>query len=134
MTEYYYLPKLIALAERAWAGQDDWAEIADLDRRVEAVQEAWNRFANTIGQREMTRLEHIFGGYAYRLPPPGAIVEEGMLHANVEFPGLTVRYTTDGTDPDMESPVYTGPVQVDGSVRLRTFSSAGRGSRASAVE
>ena len=134
MMEYYYLPKLISFAERAWAGQDDWAEISDLDRRVAAVQEAWNLFANTIGQRELPRLDYIFDGFNYRLPPPGGIIQDGKLHANIEFPGLEVRYTTDGSEPDINSPVYSGPVETGGPAKLRSFDSRGRGSRISAVE
>ena len=77
----------------------------------------------------MPRLDHIFGGFNYRLPPPGAKIIEGKLYANIDFPGLTIGYTTDGTDPETNSPVYTGPVEVSGSIRLRSFDSRGRGSQ-----
>jgi hexosaminidase len=65
------------------------------------------------------------------LPVPGAVVEEGRLHANVALPGLTVRYTTDGSTPTAQSTRYAGPVPVTGAeeVKLRTFDAAGRGSR-----
>jgi hexosaminidase len=60
-----------------------------------------------------------------------------MLHANIDFPGLTIRYATDGTEPTMDSPVYTVPVAITGTdaipcpVLLRSFDSRGRGSRVS---
>jgi hexosaminidase len=79
-------------------------------------------------------LDAIFGGTQYRLPPPGAIITGGMLHASTEYPGLVIRYTTDGTDPTAKSAEYTGPVPVSGPVKLATFATSGRASRTSAVE
>jgi hexosaminidase len=133
MAEYYYLPKLIGFAERAWAGQADWGMISDQDKRVAAMDRDWNRFANMVGQREMPRLDNLFGGYNYRLPPPGAIVEDGVLSANIDFPGLIIRYTTDGSEPDATSAEYTGPIEVSGKVLLKSFDTRGRGSRVSEV-
>jgi hexosaminidase len=82
----------------------------------------------------MPRLDHIFGGYNYRLPPPGGEIREGMLHANIDFPGLTIRYSTDGSDPRMDSPLYTGPFKASGTVSLRSFDTRGRGSRVSVID
>ncbi|TFH24128.1 MAG: hypothetical protein E4H10_11070 [Bacteroidia bacterium] len=133
MLEYFYLPKLLGLAERAWSSQPGWATIQDEARRRVMLSEDWNAFANAVGQRELPRLDHLSGGYHYRLPPPGMKVEEGTLYANTEFPGLTIRYTTDGSEPGMQSAEYTAPVQVGGMVRARTFSTRGRGSRTSVI-
>lgn len=134
MLEYYYMPKMLGLAERAWSGQAEWADIADREKRIEAINRDWSAFAHTIGYREMPRLDHLFGGYNYRLPPPGAIVQEGLIIANVDFPGLTIRYTTDGSEPDADSPVYEGPLEAAGKVSLRTFDSRGRGSLTTRLE
>jgi hexosaminidase len=98
---------------------------------VAAMNSDWNRFANIVGQREMPRLDYLFGGYNYRLPPPGAIVKDGILTANIDFPGLIIRYTTDGSEPDASSTEYTGPIEVSGKVLLRSFDTRGRGSRVS---
>jgi hexosaminidase len=133
MAEYYYLPKLIGFAERAWAGQGSWATIADQETMIAARDKDWNRFANMVGQREMPRLDYLHGGYAYRLPPPGGIIREGMLYANIDFPGLTIRYTTDGSDPGAGSQVYSEPVEVTGDVKLCSFDTRGRKSRISYV-
>ena len=134
MAEYYYLPKLIGFAERAWVGQALWGSIPEQEERIAARDLDWNRFANMVGQREMPRLDYLFGGYNYRLPPPGAIVKDGRLYANIDFPGLTLRYTTDGTEPGMGSTVYKEPVDVSGQVMIRSFDRRGRGSRISVVE
>ncbi|MEE8583226.1 MAG: family 20 glycosylhydrolase [Acidobacteriota bacterium] len=132
LMEYLAFPKLLGLAERAWAQQPDWMSM-DGSQREQALATAWNRFANGLGQRELPRLDYLFGGVGYRLPPPGAVIEEGILKANLAFPGLEIRYTTDGTVPEADSTLYQGPVAVEGPVQLRSFDTRGRGSRVSAV-
>jgi hexosaminidase len=134
MLEYFYMPKMLGLVERAWAGQMDWGSLENDEERLDAMSRAWNEFANVVGQREMPRMDYLFGGFNYRLPPPGGIIEEGYLYANIDFPGLTIRYTLDGTEPSVDSPVYSGPVEVAGKVSLRSFDTRGRGSRVSVVE
>lgn len=129
MLEYYYLPKLLGLAERAWQGQADWGSITDKKRRAAAINKDWNVFANTIGQNEFPRLDYIFGGYNYRIPVPGARIIDGRLHANLSYPGMTIRYTTDGTEPDENANSYTEPEEVTGTVKLRAFDTRGRGGR-----
>ncbi|MFO7671268.1 MAG: family 20 glycosylhydrolase [Bacteroidales bacterium] len=134
MLEYYYLPKMLGLAERAWAGQAEWGDIPERDKRMDAINRDWSGFAHTIGYREMPRLDHLFGGYNYRLPPPGAVVQQGRLLANVDFPGLFIRYTTDGSEPLADSPVYEGPVEATGIISLRSFDTRGRGSLTTKVD
>ena len=134
MLEYFYMPKLLGLAERAWSGQQEWGSIEETKKRNHVLNQAWNEFANVVGQREMPRLDYLFGGFNYRLPPPGAIVKDGQLFANIDFPGLEIRYTLDGSEPEKNSLIYSGPVDVSGPVGLRSFDSRGRGSRISEVE
>lgn len=134
MVEYYYLPKMLGLAERAWYGQADWGDIADRAERNRAVDAAWNVFANTLGKKEFPRLDRLFGGYNYRLAPPGAKVENGRLFANTAYPGMVVRYTTDGSDPTTDAQLYSGPVDVvSGTIKLSTFDSRGRASLTTTV-
>jgi hexosaminidase len=134
MLEYYYLPKLLGLAQRAWQGQADWGLISDKNRRMEMVDEEWNIFANTVGQREFPRLDYLFGGFNYRIPVPGARIINGKLEANLAYPGMIVRYTLDGSEPGENSEIYTEPVEVTGSVNLRAFNTKGRGGRSVTVE
>jgi hexosaminidase len=132
--EYYYLPKLIGLAERAWSGHVGWETIASPEERKRAMDEDWNVFANKVGTRELPRLDYLFGGFNYRIPPPGAVIREGELWTNTLFPGLTIRYTTDGSEPDETSPRYEGPVPVTGTVKLKAFNKPGRSSRATVID
>jgi 3-isopropylmalate dehydratase small subunit len=129
MMEYYVLPKLFAYAEKAWAPAPTWESDPDMQSRTRRIDSEWNEFANRIGQREFPRLDHLFGGFNYRIPPPGAIIENGMLKANISYPGLTIRYTVDGSVPSVDSPVYSEPVRVNGIVKLAAFSASGRHGR-----
>ena len=129
--EYLALPRLIGLAERAWAADPGWQDVADLEQRAALAQRDWNEFANRLGQRELPRLDRAPQAWDYRLPPPGAVVKEGLLHANVALPGLAVHYTVDGLAPSVQSPRYAAPVDVRGArvVKLATFDTRGRASR-----
>jgi hexosaminidase len=129
MLEYMAFPRLIALAERAWARSPAWAEIENADERGRQLDTDWNQFANRLGQRELPRLDNMHGGVLYRLPPPGGRVQDGHVHANVAYPGLAVRYTTDGSEPTAASALYTAPISRAGSVKVKSFDTRGRGSR-----
>ena len=134
MMEYYILPKLFAFAEKAWAVSPSWETEADLKSRIAKIDTDWNEFANRIGKHELPRLDHLYGGYNYRIPLPGAILENGILKANIAYPGLTIHYTIDGTEPGLDSPVYNGPFESSGPVRLSAFTSAGRSGRSVTVQ
>jgi hexosaminidase len=129
MLEYYTLPKLIGFAETAWGKARPWETETNPVKRQQQMDEGWNLFANTLAQKELPRLAGLFGGFNYRIPLPGAVVEEGLLKANIEYPGLIIRYTTDGSEPTVQSTVYKEPVQVSGTVKLKAFDAAGKGSR-----
>jgi hexosaminidase len=93
------------------------------------MDEAWNEFANRLGQRELARLDRAPLAYGYRLPPPGAVAVDRAFHANVALPGLALHYTLDGSEPDAASPRYTGPVEAgqDAAVfKVATFDTRGR--------
>lgn len=134
MLEYYYLPRLIAFSETAWSPERKWETMENKTARDKQLNADWNRMANAMAARELPRLSVLNGGYNYRIPLPGAIVQEGMLYANVQFPGLEIRYTTDGSEPNMQSQLYTGPVKVSGTVKLKSFVQGGKSSRTSIVK
>ena len=133
MAEYDILPKLLGFAESAWSPQRAWETIGNQPAREKAMDAGWNVFANTLAQRELPRLARLNGGYTYRLPPPGARIEGGRLTANVGLPGLAIRYTTDGSEPTAQSPLYKNPVNVAGRIKLKSFDAAGRSSRSVVV-
>ncbi|MFN3998191.1 family 20 glycosylhydrolase [Algoriphagus sp.] len=127
MLEYYLFPKMLGYVERAWVGDPLWSESKTEVEMKKKRSEEWNVFANLIGQREIPRLETILGGFNHRIPKPGVIVKNGMIHANVQTPGLIIRYTQDGTDPVATSPIYNDPIPQKGGERFQVFSQKGNG-------
>ena len=130
--EYLAAPRLIALAERAWAPDPGWCAIADAGGRAAAMASAWNEFANRLGQRELPRLDRAPLAYGYRLPPPGVLRDGDVVRANVALPGLAMHYTLDGSEPHAGSPRYDAPLRpgADARVlRIATFDTRGRKSR-----
>ena len=132
--EYMAFPRTIALAERAWAAEPDFAKLSDPVARNAALDRAWNQFANALGQRELPRLSDLAGEIRYRIPPPGAVVRDGKLHANVDFPGLMIRYTTDGKLPTTDSPLYDHPLPTRPGYQLRAFDAHGHASRSVEID
>jgi hexosaminidase len=123
---YQMLPKLLALAERAWAPDPDWAREQDPTKSEGLYLEAWSRFVNVLGKRELPRLDREVPGIGYRIPTPGLKVEDGAVHWSVELPGFTLRYTTDGSEPTARSPEVRGAIPFRGTVRVAAFDTTGR--------
>ncbi len=131
--EYHLLPKLLGLAERAWAAEPRWATETDSVRRNTLYREAWSAFANILGKRELPRLDYYHSGYKYRIPSPGGIVRNNRVEANIQLPGFVIRYTTDGKEPTIKSRIYNGPINSDRIVKLRAFNREGRSSKTTTV-
>ena len=133
--EYMMLPKLLGLAERAWAQDPAWATEKDPAKADAMYAQAWSVFSNVMGKREMPRLDYYNGGFNWRIPTAGTSVDNGVVAANVQMPGLQIRYTTNGEEPTLKSPLYTTPVQAGGkTVKLKVFSPRGRSSRTTTVK
>lgn len=75
--ESQIFPKLLALAERAWH-KASWEEEGGRGRRGATQQrkrdaekeDDWRLFANSLGYKELKRLDAL--GVDYHIPPPGA--------------------------------------------------------------
>jgi len=134
MLEYMIIPKLLGLAGRAWEKEPEWAIENDKLKSHQQYDEAWSGFVNVIGKREFPRLDKLNGGFNYRIPPVGAITENGKVIANCMFPGLVIRYTTDGSSPSSLSKIYNGPIIDKGKISLCAFSMNGRQGRITVIE
>ncbi len=125
MLEYYLFPKMLGYIERAWGGDPEWSQ-ADSEEEIKSKRkEEWNVFANLIGQKEISRLEKMGEGFNHRLPKPGVRIKDGMIYANVQTPGLIIRYTRDGSEPTINSAIYSGPISYSGGEKFRVFSPSG---------
>jgi len=132
--EYMMLPKLLGLAERAWSKDPDWAIEKDATVSNTIYEKAWSEFVNVLGKRELPRLSYYNGGYSYRIPEPGLSLDGTSVKANIQIPGLDIRYTTDGTEPIATSALYTQPISTKGLIRAAAFDTSGRRGRITDVE
>jgi hexosaminidase len=127
--EYMLLPKLLSLAERAWAPNPEWAIQTDSTKSHDLYLEAWSAYINVISQHELPRLDYYSGGYTYRIPDPGILLKDGKIYANAGYPGFTIRFTTDNTEPDLHSKKYQQAIFNNGHVKLKEFNAKGRGGK-----
>ena len=131
MLFYYTLPKLLGLAERAWTPEPAWEAKRNSPEREKLLNADWQLFANKVGQHELKKLDYIFGGYTYRVPPPGARMVNDKVEVNSPFPGMMILYTLDGSEPTKDSKRYEMPVDLKKGqiIKIAIFSSNGRKSR-----
>lgn len=132
--DYMIFPKLIGLGERAWAKDPAWATERDTTKARELYNADWSKFLNILGKRELPRLAYYNGGYNFRIPKPGVILEDGKYKSNIQFPGMVIRYTTNGKEPDANSTVYEKPITANGIIKFRAFDVKGRGGNVAEVQ
>ncbi|GAM66826.1 beta-hexosaminidase [Vibrio sp. JCM 19236] len=129
--EYMTFPRLFAVAERSW-NTGDWEQEYEANTEyssstkhtdLDALNQDWSRFANILGQRELAKAE--LRDLHFRLPVPGAEVEEGKLVMNVSYPGIAMEYSTNMGESwqayfDEKKP------EVSGVVLIRSVSPSGQ--------
>lgn len=131
--EYMLLPRLTALAERAWARNPEWATETDTLKSKNLYNEAWSQFVNVLGKQELPRLTYYAGGFNYRIPLAGAIVKDGQVIVNTQLPGLAIRYTTNGSTPTAKSNLYNNGIPAKGTIKIALFNDSGRSGRVSTI-
>ncbi|GAB3453804.1 family 20 glycosylhydrolase [Massilia terrae] len=124
--DYLVMPRLLAVAERAWAPDPAWATEPDSARSAALHRAAWSGFVNALGQRVLPRLDLEHAGVDYRIAPPGLLVEGDRVLVNHVLPGITLRYTADGSTPTTASPPVTGPIAEHGVIQVAAFDRNGR--------
>ncbi|WP_426162302.1 family 20 glycosylhydrolase [Pseudoduganella sp. R-32] len=137
LIDYLLVPRLLAMAERAWAADPAWATESDFARASALHRAEWSRFVNALGQRVLPRLDlepAPLGPVHYRIAPPGLSRDGGKVHANHALPGLALRYTSDGTEPHAASPLVAGPIADRGLIQVAAFDRNGRRGAVSRID
>jgi hexosaminidase len=132
--DFMLMPRLLAAAERAWAPDPAWTSESDPLRAVRLHAEEWSRFAAQLGFNVLPRLDAELPQLHYRLPPPGLKRSGDTVLVNEQIPGLTMRYTLDGTEPTAQSAQVSGPIAATGTVRVAAFDHNGRAGRAAQID
>ena len=134
--DYMFMPNIIVFSQKAWSHDNSWMDISNNDIKREKIDQDWNKFANNIGQRVLPMVDNIFGGLSYDLPKPGGKIMNDTLYANTVFPGLNIKYTLDGSNPNESSQTFISPIKIDESdvVNLRLFDNNSRGGNNIIVE
>jgi hexosaminidase len=108
--ENLVLPKIFGLVERGWNATPSWAG------NDEAMMRARTQYNANIATWELPMLSK--RGYNFHIAQPGIIVKEGKLFANAQYPQSQVRYTFDGSEPTLASPLWTEPVKLPAGCQL----------------
>jgi hexosaminidase len=112
--DYLTMPRMTALAELGWTHKDLYASYLE-------------RLDGQYGRMDLM-------GIHYRLPDLPEIADNHVFIDTTSFfttaalPGLTIRYTTDGTNPVSSSPALTEPLHIDHSLtfKMAEFTTFGR--------
>jgi hexosaminidase len=123
---YMLFPRLLAMAERAWH-TPKWTEsykkgvsysvnTAHFDAaQIQAMNADWLNFSRVLSHKAMPQL--VKDGIQPRVPLPGAVIKEGMLHMYSAFSGLQLEYKMSGQNWQL----YEAPIKhlTQGDIRVR---------------
>ena len=98
--QYMAIPRLLAIAELGWSKPE---------------QKDWSAFQQRLSD-QFERLNIM--GINYRIPDlegfnaVNAFIGEGAINVTCLDPTAEIHYTTDGSTPTLQSPIYEGPIKV----------------------
>ena len=113
--DYMTMPRMTALAEVAWAKARDWS---DFSTRQHDHFDKWD--ALKISYR-LPDIENV--------PTHQVFTDTTSFRVTLPFGVKELRYTTDGSEPNENSTLYAGPLQLDSSVIFKTVTFARNGRR-----
>lgn len=108
--ENLVIPKIFGLVERGWNSTPDWSG------NDEAMAQSRAKYNMNIATWELPMLHK--RGYNFHVAQPGIILKDGKLLTNAQYPQAQIRYTLDGSEPTLASPLWTVPVKVDSKCTL----------------
>lgn len=104
--EYQSYPRIAALAEVAWTPQSE---------------RNWDDFYTRLTRTHFQRMNYM--QIAFRVPPPKAWYRSGYVTVESPYRNAVIRYTTNGSNPEVSSSQYRDSIRTDSpdSLRFRTF-------------
>lgn len=108
--EMLVVPKIFGLVERGWNATPAWTGDDN------AMAQARAQYNANIGTWELPMLSK--RGYNFHIAQPGIIIKDGNLLANAQYSQAQVRYTFDGSEPTLASPLWSAPVKVPANCKL----------------
>lgn len=105
---YQIFPRLAAVAEVAWS----FPEYKDWGRFLKGV----DSYCCRLDQKGI-----VYSKSMYNIQHQVSSLGDGRLAVDLrcERPDVTIRYTRNGTEPDLSSEVYSSPIIIDGPVVLK---------------
>ena len=102
--ESYLFPKMFGLAERAWNANETYSNA---------------HFNKLIAEKELPT----FGDDCnFHLRQAGIMSNKGTVKMNSPYEKAVIRYTLDGSEPTIDSPIYTKPIKNDATeIRARLY-------------
>lgn len=100
--EYSLFPKMLALAERGWNADSTITDGA---------------FVYMVENQEIPQWQE--KNINFRVLQPGVKAENGKVVMNAPYQCAQIRYTLDGSRPDVNSALYEGPVEVAEGVTIK---------------
>ncbi|WP_240008469.1 beta-N-acetylhexosaminidase [Pseudaquidulcibacter saccharophilus] len=120
--DYMMAPRIFALSQNAWARHDN------------SDAKKWSVFANQLGKNILPQIDAQLPDFYYRIAPPGLMAENNIVSVNYQLPGFELRYTTDGTEPTINSQIVKGPITDRAIINVCAFNKIGRKSRTSTID
>lgn len=105
--EYMVLPRMLALAEVVWTPKEN--------KKWEDFNERLQSHFKAFGQKG---LHYSPGNFTVSIKPSS---QNGKLFVDLstEIMNAAICYTTDGTEPTINSTIYTAPIEISSSVLLK---------------
>ncbi len=126
-----FIPNIIVFAEKAWSKRPKWISENDVNIQKKEMDKDWDKFTSFLGHKFLSFITNN-SNFKFHIPKPGGKIFQNKLILKSQFPGLTLRYSTDGTTPGVNSKIYFDPINVsdENVIYARSFDSKGNGGKA----
>jgi hexosaminidase len=115
VAEYMYFPRLISFAQKAWSKSEWENQSTSLSNQQlsQQINADWHSFSHLLVSKHLPLLSS--QGIQFRLPPPGAIYQNGLLKMNHLYVGMQLEYQL----INGEWVTYQQPISVSGVSLVR---------------